>query len=86
MEEEEESHTAVEEATATAADEVEAEDTTTLTQTAILIEDCATLLVPACLTTARSRQQTRQDHRGRNLSNTLAQITDNTEVIHYKIN
>ena len=43
MEEEEEAHTAVDEATATTADEVEAEDTTTLAQAAQLREDCATL-------------------------------------------
>ena len=78
MEEEEESHTAVDKATATAAGEVEAEDTITLTQAAQLGEDCATLLVPACLTTARSRQHTKQDHHGRNSCNTLELITDKT--------
>ena len=72
MEEEEEAHTAVEEATATAGDEVEAEDTTTLERTALLREDCATLLVPACSTTARSRQKTKQYHHGINLCITLA--------------
>ena len=78
MEEDEESHTVVEKAKETAADEVEAEDTITLARAAQLIEDCATLLAPACSTTARSRQQTRQDHHGRNSYNTLAQITDKT--------
>ena len=78
MEEEEEAHTAVNESTATAADEVEDEDTITLAQAALPREDCATLLAPALLITARSRQQTRKDHHGRNSSNTLARITDKT--------
>ena len=39
-------------------------------------EDCATLLEPACSTTAIIRHQTRHDHHGRNLSNMLARITD----------
>ena len=78
MEEEEESHTSVEKATTTAADEIEAKNTTTMARAAQLREDCATLLAPVCLTTARSRQQTKQDHRGRNLCNTLARITDKT--------
>ena len=78
MEEEEEAHTGVDKATATAAYVVEAEDTTTLELIAQLREDYATLLSPACLTTARSQQQTKQDHHGRNLCNTLAQITDKT--------
>ena len=56
MEEEEEAHTAVDEATATAEDTVEADYTTTLARAALLREDCEMLLVPACLTTARSQQ------------------------------
>ena len=56
MEEEEGDHTAMDEATATAEDEVEAEDTITLAQAVLLREDFTTLLVPACLTTSRSRQ------------------------------
>ena len=78
MEEEEESHTAVDEATETAADELEDEDTITLERAALPREDCTTLLVTACLTTSGSRQKTRQDHHGRNLSNTLERITDKT--------
>ena len=78
MEEEEEAHTAVDEATATTAYEVEAEDTSTLARAALLREDCTTLLVPYCSTTARSRHQTKQDHHGINSCNTLAQITDKT--------
>ena len=66
MEEEKEAHTAVDKATEIARDEVEAEDTTTLERAALLREDFATLLVPACSTTIRSRQQTKQDHHGRN--------------------
>ena len=54
MEEEEEAHTAVDKATATAADEVEDKDTITLARAALSREDCATLLAPACSTTARS--------------------------------
>ena len=76
MEEEEEAHTAVDEATATAADEVEAENTTTLAQAELLREDCATLSVPVCSATSKSRQKTKQDYHGRNLCNTLARITD----------
>ena len=76
MEEEEEAHTAVDEATATASDEVEAKDTITLARAALPREDCAALLAPACLTTARSWQQIRQDHHERNSSNMLAQITE----------
>ena len=78
MEEEEEAHTGVDKATATAADEVEEEDTITLARSALPREDCATLLAPACLTTSRSRQHTRQYHHVKNLSNTLAKITDKT--------
>ena len=78
MEKDEEAHTAVDEATETAADEVEDEDTITLARAALPREDCATLLAPACSTTSISRQQTRQDHHGINLSNTLARITDKT--------
>ena len=78
MKEDEEAHTAADEATATAADEVEEEDTITMAQSALPREDCATLLAPACSTTARSRQQIRQDHHGRNSSNTLARITEKT--------
>ena len=78
MEEEEEDHTAVDEATATAADEVEDEEKITLERAALPREDCATLLAPACLTTDRSRQQTKQYHHGRNSCNTLACITDKT--------
>ena len=78
MEEEEEAHTAVDEVTSTTADEVEAEDTITLTQAALTREDCATLLAPECLTMSRSRQHTRQYHHGKNLSNMLAKITDKT--------
>ena len=76
LEEEEEAHIAVDKATETAEDEVEAKDKITLAQAALPREDCATLLAPACSTTARSQQQTRQDHHGKNLFNTLAQITD----------
>ena len=78
MEEEEEAHTAVEKAAETVADEVEAEYTTNLAQETLLREDCETLLLPACSTTARSRQKTKQDHSGRNSCNTLARITDKT--------
>ena len=78
MEEEEEAHTAVDEAMATAADEVEDEDTITLARAALPREDCATLLAPVYLTTDISWQQTRQYHHGRNSSNTLEQITDKT--------
>ena len=78
MEEEEEAHTALDEATATTEDEVEDEDTINLARSSLPREDCATLLVPVCSTTARSRKQTIQDHHGRNSSNTLAQITDKT--------
>ena len=78
VEEEEEAHTTVDEATATAAEEVEAEDTIAIARAALPREDCSTLLAPACSTTARSRQQTRQDRHGRNLSNMLALITDKT--------
>ena len=81
MEDEEEAHTAVDEETATAADELEAKEKITLEQAALPREDHETLLAPACWTTARSRQQTRQDHHGRNSSNTLAQITDKTQVM-----
>ena len=56
MEEEEEAHTAVDKATATAVDEVEDEDTITLAQAELLREDFATLLVPECSTIAISRQ------------------------------
>ena len=77
MEEEEEAHE-VDDETATAEDELEAEDKTTLARSALLREDCSTLSVPACSTTAISRQQTRQDHHGRNPCNTLARITDKT--------
>ena len=72
MEEEEEAHTAVEEATATMADEVYTKYTITLEIAVILREDCATLLAPECLTTSISRKQTKQDHHGRNSCNTLA--------------
>ena len=78
MEDQEEARTAVDEATATAADEVEAKDTTTLERAALLREYCATLSVPACWNTARSLQQTTQDHHGINSCNTLAQIMDKT--------
>ena len=78
MEEEEEAYTAVDEATATSADKEEDVDAINLELAALPREDFATLLAPACSTTARSRQQTRQDHHGRNLSNTLARITDKT--------
>ena len=78
MEEEEEAHTAVDEATATAADDVEAKDTTTLAQAALLREDCATLLAPVCSNTPRSLKQTKQDPHGRNSCNTLERITDKT--------
>ena len=60
MEEEEEAHTAVDAATAIAADKAEAEDTTTLARSAQLRKDCAMLLAPACLTTFRSLSQTKQ--------------------------
>ena len=76
MEDQEEARTAVDEATATAADEVEAKDTTTLERAALLREDFATLSVPSCSTTVRSRQQNKQDHHVRNSCNTLARITD----------
>ena len=46
MEEEEEARTAVYVETATTVDEVEAEDTITLTRAALLKENCTTLLVP----------------------------------------
>ena len=72
MEDEEEAHTSVDKATATAADEVEAKDKNNLAQDAQLREDCATLLEPTCLTTARGWQQTKYDHHGRNSCNTLA--------------
>ena len=72
MEEEEESHTAVGEATAIATDEVEAEDTTNLERAAQLREYCAMLSAPACSTTVKIRQQTKQNHPERNLCNTLA--------------
>ena len=78
MEEDEEAHTAVDKAMATTAYKVDAEDTITLERAAILKEDCATLLAPACLNTARIWQQTKQDHHGRNSCNTLAQIRDKT--------
>ena len=76
----------MDEATATASDEVEAEDTTNLAQAAQLREDRAMLLEPACLTMARSRQQTKQDNHGRNSFNTLARMTDKAQVMKYKIN
>ena len=78
MEEEEEAHTVVDEATATAAEEVEEKDTITLARAELLRDDFAMLLVPECSTTAISQKQTKQDHHGRNLCNTLAQITDKT--------
>ena len=78
MEEEEEAHTAVEEETDIVADKVEAEDTTNLARSALLREDCAVLLVLACSTTFRTRQQTKQDRHGINLFNTLARITYKT--------
>ena len=48
MEEEEDAHTAVDEATATVAEEVEDEGAITLTRAALPREDCATLLAPVC--------------------------------------
>ena len=78
MEEEEKYHTPVEEAKSTTADKVEAEDTITLVQSELLIEDYATLLVPPCSTMAISRHQTKPDHLGRNSYNKLARITDKT--------
>ena len=62
MEEKEEAHTVVDEATATAAVKVEAEDTTTLERAAQLREDYAILLAPVCLNMAKSWQQTKQYH------------------------
>ena len=78
MEEEEKSRTAVDEATAIAADEVEAEETTTLERSAQIREDCAMLSETACSTTVRSWQQIKKDNHGRNSCNMLARITDNT--------
>ena len=75
MEEEEESHIAVDAATEITADEAEAEDTTTMTRAAPLRKDCSMLSAPACLITVRSRPYTKQGHHGRNLCNTSAQIT-----------
>ena len=66
----------MDEAMPTVVDEVEAEDTITLERTALLTEDYATLLVLKCSTTAKSWQQTKQDHHGRNSCNTLARIMD----------
>ena len=86
MEEEEEAHTAVYEATETATDEVEAEYTTTMVRAALLREYCATILVPACLTMARNWQQTKQDHHGRKSCNTLALNTDKTLAMNDKKN
>ena len=74
MEEEEEARTAVDAATVIAADEAEAEDTITLLRAAHLRKDCAMLLVPSYLTTVRIRPQNKQEHHGRNLCNTSAQI------------
>ena len=78
MEEEEEAHTAVDEAVVTLGDKVEAKNTINLAQSALPKEYCATLLAPAYLTMARSQHQTRQDHHGINKSNTLAEITYKT--------
>ena len=66
MEEEEESHTEVDEATEIAGDEVQAKGIPALERAEQLREDCEMLLAPVCLTTVRSWQQTKQDHRRRN--------------------
>ena len=75
MEEEEEARTAVDTATAIAADRLEAEDITTLTRAAQLRKDYTMLLAPVCLNAVRIRSQTKQEHHGRNSCNTSAQIT-----------
>ena len=56
MEEEEETHTTVDEAMEIAADEVEAEDTTNLARAAQLRKDFAMLSETACLAMFRSLQ------------------------------
>ena len=84
MEEEEEAHTAVDKVKAITADEVEAEDTTTLAQAAQLREDFSMLLAPACLTKVRSRKHTKKYHNGRNWCNTLERIREKTWAANYK--
>ena len=78
MEEEEEAHTTMEKAMVISADDVEAEDTTTLSRAVLLREDCVNPSVPTCLTTVRIQQQTKQDHHERNSYNVFAQIMDKT--------
>ena len=78
MEEEEEAHTVLDEATAITLDEVEAEDTSIMAREVLIIDNCAALSLPACFTMVRSWQQTKQYHYRRNSCNMLAQVTYKT--------